>query len=94
MWGDTISVKDLAKLTETLTDIIQRIRSLEELEGWLRSQHCVKSVRTADYLIKTMPPRKELLVAFKMDDGSTITKVIDIILYPNHTLGLAGVHEP
>ncbi|MCE8429690.1 MAG: hypothetical protein J5U19_15065, partial [Candidatus Methanoperedens sp.] len=60
----------------------------------LRSQHYIKSIRTADYLIKTNPPRKELLVTFKMDNGSTVTKVIDIILYPNQTFGLAEVHEP
>ena len=94
MGDDTISAKDLAKLIETLADIIQQTGSLEELEGWLRSQHYIKSIRTADYLIKTNPPRKELLVTFKMDNGSTVTKVIDITLYPNQTLGLAEVHEP
>jgi len=94
MCGDTISAKELAKLTETLADVMQQIRSLEELEDWLRSQHCVESVKTADYLIKTEPPQKELLVTFKMDDGSTLTKVIDIILYPDQTLGLGGLHEP
>jgi hypothetical protein len=94
MCGDTISIKELAELTETLADVIQHIGSLEELEEWLRSQHCVDSVRTADYLIKTEPPQKELLVTFKMHDGSTVTKAIDIILYPDKALGLGGVHEP
>jgi len=94
MCGDTISAEDLAELTETLADVIQGIGSLEELEGWLSSQHCVESVRTGDYLIKTEPPQKELLVIFKMDDGSTVTKVIDVILYRDQTLGLGGLHEP
>jgi hypothetical protein len=94
MCGDTISAEDLAELTGTLADVVQRIGSLEELEDWLRSQHCVESVRTADYLIKTEPPQKELLVTFKMDDSSTVTKVIDIILDRDQTLGLGEVHEP
>jgi hypothetical protein len=94
MCGDTISAEDLAELTGTLADVVQRIGSLEELEDWLRSQHCVESVRTADYLIKTEPPQNELLVTFKMDDSSTVTKVIDIILYRDQTLGLGEVHEP
>ena len=94
MCGDTISPEDLAELRGPLADIVQRMGSLEELEDWLRSQHCVESVRTADYLIKTEPPQKELLVTFKMDDSSTVTKVVDIILYRDQTLGLGKVHEP
>ncbi|MDL5503507.1 MAG: hypothetical protein QSU88_09850, partial [Candidatus Methanoperedens sp.] len=74
--------------------IIQRTGSLEELEGWLRSKRYVKYIRTTDYLIKTNPPLKELFVTFKIDGGSTVTKVIDVILYPNKTFGLAKVHEP
>lgn len=94
MCGDTISGEGLAEFTEALVDVIRGIGSPEEFEGWLKSQPCVKAVRTGDYLIKTEPPRMELSVIFNMDDGSTITKAIDIILYRDGTLGLGEVHEP
>ena len=94
MCGDTISAEELAKLAETLADVVQGTKSLEELERWFRSQPCIESFRTENYLIETEPPQKELLVTFKMDDGSTATRVIDIILYPDQTFGLAGVYEP
>ena len=94
MCGDTISAEELAELTEILADVLDGIQSPEEFESWLKSQHCVKSVRMGDYIIKTEPPQKELSVIFKMDDGSTVTKVIDIILRRDQTLGLGEVHEP
>ncbi|MGD9029213.1 MAG: hypothetical protein PVG25_05330 [Anaerolineae bacterium] len=94
MCGDTISSDDLAEMTEALAEHVERMGSLEELEEWLRSQPCVQSVEVADYVIKTRPPQKELFTTFKMDDSSTVTRVLDIILYPDERLGLAGLHEP
>jgi len=93
MCGDTISINDLTKLTETLAKVVQGIRSLEELEHWFRSQPCIESFKTTSYLIETEPPQKEYWVTFKMADGSTATKIIDIVLYPDHTFGLGGVYE-
>jgi len=94
MYGETISAEELATLADTMSTVVLRIASLEELEGWLRSQRCVESIGTSDYLIKTEPPRKEMLVTFKMDDGSSVTKVVDITLYPDESFGLAGLHDP
>lgn len=94
MCGDTISAKDLAKLGKSLANVMQQTKSLEELENWLRSQRFVKSVRLSNYIIKTEPPQKELLVVFKMDDGSSITKVIDVKLHHDQILELAGFHDP
>jgi hypothetical protein len=94
MCDSSISAKGLEMFTKTLSDVLRRVDSLESLESWLKSQPCVVSVSTADHLIKTEPPRKEVSVTFKMDDGSTVTNVIDVILYPDQTFGLAGVHEP
>ena len=93
MCDSSISADILEKFAQTLSDILRRIDSLENFENWLKSQPCVVSVSTADHLIKTEPPRKEVSVIFKMDDGSTFTKVVDVILYPDQTFGLAGVHE-
>ncbi len=93
MNSDTISAYDLVNFSDILADIMRKVSSLEELEGWFNSQKYVESVKVTDYLVKTEPPQKELLVTFKMDDGSTVTRVIDIILYPDQTLALSGIHE-
>ncbi len=94
MCDSGISASDLEMFIKRLADTFRDMGSLEDIEKWLESQPCVISVSTADYLIKTAPPQKEISVTFKVDDGSFITKVIDVILYPDQRLGLAGVHEP
>jgi hypothetical protein len=94
MGDSSISARDLATFTKTLGDFLPRFRSWENLESWLKSQPGVVSVSTAAHLVKTEPPRKEVSVTFKIDDGSTVTKVIDVILFPDQTFGLAGVHQP
>jgi hypothetical protein len=94
MSGDTISVEELGGLTKTLANVVAGVKSMEELEVWLRSRPYIESVNKADYLIKTEPPQKELQVRFKMDDGSTVVKVLDILLYPDQTFGLSGLHNP
>ena len=94
MSGGTISVEELAGLSKTLANVVADVKSMEELEGWLRSRPYIESVNKADYLIKTEPPQKELQVRFKMDDGSTVVKVLDILLYPDQTFGLSGLHNP
>ena len=93
MFESSISAKDLDMFTRTIGDILRRIGSLESFESWLKMQPSVVLVDTADHIIKTEPPRKEVSVTFQMDDGSTVTHVIDVILYPDQTFGLAGVHE-
>ena len=94
MCDSGISASDLDTFIKRLDNIFCQMGSLEEIEKWFKSQPCVILVSTADYLIKTAPPRKEISVTFKMDNDSTVTKVIDVILYPDQTFGLAGVHEP
>jgi hypothetical protein len=92
--GVTISAEALARLRESLAGVVERVGSVEELERWLRAQPCIEAVRVVDALIKVEPPQREFVVSFRRDDGATVTKVIDVVLHPDRTLGLAGVHEP
>ncbi|MGB5987394.1 MAG: hypothetical protein WBG37_18960 [Desulfobacterales bacterium] len=89
-----LSTKDIKRLAQTLGATLQHIDSLEGFEIWLRRQPSVVSVKTADYLIKTEPPRKEVAVTFQMHDGSTATHVIIVILNPDQTFGFAGMRKP
>lgn len=94
MQGNSISVKDLAQVIDSLPRVVQESGSLRELERRLSSQRGVQSVSTSDYLVKTEPPLRELTVGFMLDDGSTVTKVMDIRVHRGGSLELAGVHEP
>jgi len=94
MSKDIISEKDIAGFTELLADVVARTNSIEALEAWLTSRPYIESVKKVDYLIKTEPPQKELHVGFKTDNGSTVLKVLDIVLYPDQTFRLAGLQDP
>ncbi|HEY9660100.1 MAG TPA: hypothetical protein V6C65_16705 [Allocoleopsis sp.] len=94
MSNSTISAQELQRISETLPEVLHQLDSFEQLVSWFQAKPYVASVRAPDYLIKTAPPRRELFVQFQMADGSTVMRVITIILYPNQTLGLADIHEP
>ena len=94
MCNSTISAQELNKISITVSDVLRQINSFEELEAWFQAQSGVVSTNSPDYLIKTAPPRKELVVQFRLEDGSTVTKVFAIVLYPDRTLDLADVYDP
>ena len=72
------STVDFAVLEKTLASVIDSARSLEEIEAWLRSQQYVESVQLADYLLKSNPPQRDLIVEFSTEDGSIIRKIVNI----------------
>ena len=78
---------------QALSSRLQKTGSLEDLIDWLKAQPYIVEIETTDYLIKTAPARKEIIVIFMMENGSTLTKVIDIILYPDQTFGLGEIHD-
>ena len=92
MDDDTVSTNDLKKFETKFGCIIKGMKSLDDIEDWLRSKPYIVSVKTAGYLIKTEPPKKELVVTFRFDNSSTVTKVIDITLYPDQTFSMSGMH--
>ena len=94
MGDETISTQELAKLADILPDILQRIDTLDELVVWFQTQPYVVSVDLSNYLLKTEPPRKELFVQFRIDDGSTIMTAIAITLCPDQTFKLADIYTP
>lgn len=57
---------------------LKRIESIGDFEAWLKSQPCVTSVHTADHLIKTESPKKEVIITFEMENGLTVSKVIEV----------------
>jgi hypothetical protein len=78
MCDDFVSVEDIEKIATRLGTIIDQARSTAEIEAWLRSQKCVKSVELADYLLKSDPPQRDFIVEFRLQDGSTLKKVVNM----------------
>ena len=69
---------DFEALQKTLAAAIASACSLDEIEVWLKSQECVKSVRLADYLLKSDPPQRDFIVELKTVGGSTVKKFVNI----------------
>jgi hypothetical protein len=78
MCGESLSIVDFAALEKTLATVIDSARSLDEIEAWLKSQQYVKSVQLAGYLLKSNPPQRDFILEFRMEDGSTVKKVVNI----------------
>jgi hypothetical protein len=78
MCPDSRSTIYFEALEKSLAATINNARSLDEIEAWLLSQQCVKSVRLADYLLKSNPPQRDFFVEFRMEDGSTVKKIVNI----------------
>ena len=79
--------------TKKLESLVKKCNSIEELEKCLKKQNFIENVSVSNYLIKTAPPMKELLVVMKMPDGSKKTKVVDVKVYPEKRIELAGIHD-
>src|SRR5687767_5770958 len=78
MRSESLSTVDFDALEKRLAAVTASARSLDEVEAWLKSQQCVKSVKLADYLLKSNPPQRDFIVEFSMRDGSTVTKIVNI----------------
>lgn len=71
---------------EELAAAVDGSASLREIEAWLRAQQQVKSVEVADYLLKSNPPQREIIVVVDTLEGATATKVINIFQMPDGKL--------
>lgn len=94
MTRDLPAIIDLKTMEKNLEDALEEMGSLNGFENWLRSQSVVESVRLADFVIKTFPPQREILVTFRTEDGTRVTKVIDVEVLPDQTCHLVRLHDP
>lgn len=78
MCAESLSAKEFQVLEKKIATAVDNAKSLDEIEAWLKSQKCVKSVQLADYLLKSNPPQRDFIVEFSLQDGSAVKKVINI----------------
>jgi hypothetical protein len=76
--AESLLTVDFGILEQALAATINSARSLEEIEAWLNSQRCVMAVRLAEYALKSNPVQRELFVEFRLQDGSTLTKIVNV----------------
>jgi hypothetical protein len=86
MRDDSLSIGEFEAFKKTLAIVIERAKSLDEIEAWLKSHKYVKSVQLADYLLKSSPPQRDFIVEFRMQNGSIVTKVVNIYDLDNQKL--------
>jgi len=85
--------EELVQLGRSVARAAEEGKTLVELERWLREQPWIESLDTDDYVIETDPPQKEYRVRLRTSDGRAVRRAIDIILYPDGSLRLGGIHE-
>jgi hypothetical protein len=78
MCDNSLSIDEIESLEKILVAVISRAKSLHEIEMWLKSQQGIKSVEVEDYLLKSYPPQRDLIVEFNMKDGSIVTKIVNV----------------
>ena len=93
MCTELLPTVDFEVLEKTLSTVIDSAHSLDEIEAWLKSQQCVKSVQLADYLLKSNPPQRDFIVAFSLQDGSTLTKIVNIFDLGNGKFRFHELHD-
>jgi hypothetical protein len=78
MCPESFLALDLEVFQQNLAAVVDSARSLDEIQAWLNSQQSIESVRLGDYLLKSNPPQRDLIVQFKAVDGSIVNKVATI----------------
>lgn len=75
---ERLSVAGLEIFERSLASEVENSRSLEQIDAWLRSHPFVRSVQQTDYLAKSNPPQRDIVVELDMEDGSTARKVVNV----------------
>lgn len=85
MSAESITSSSLKDFERNLAVLVGSVRTIEEIEAWIRSQSIAKAVRLEDYYLKSNPPQREFVVQFNAEDGTTVSKVVNVF-----DLGNAG----
>lgn len=93
MCGESLSTVNFEALEKTLATVIDNAQSLDEIEVWLQLQQCVKSVQLAGYLLKSNPPQRDFIMEFRMEDGSTVKKIVNIFDLGNQQFQFHELHD-
>lgn len=73
-----LSAAGLENFERSLANAVDSARSLEQIDSWLKSQQFVRSVHQTDYLLKSNPPQRDIIIELEMADGSTSRKVVNV----------------
>lgn len=85
---------DIDAFETALAAVIERATSLRDIEAWLRSQEYVTSVELTDYLLKSYPPQRELILRFGTRDGGEVTKIVNVFDLSNGQFRFHELRDP
>jgi hypothetical protein len=78
MGAESSSITYIDVLEKELVCAIEGAGSLDDIEAWLRSRPCVKSVELAGYLMKSNPPQRDFILQCETADGAMVKKIVTI----------------
>ena len=79
MTSNTLEPGGLEAFTKALHAEVARAKTFVDIVQWLEVQPLVESVRVMDYLLKSFPPRREILVKLRTEDARLEAKAVTII---------------
>ena len=69
---------ELQTFEKTLAIAIDKARSLDEVEAWLKSQPHVESVQLARYVLKSNPTQRDFIIEIRTNKGSPTRKIVNL----------------
>lgn len=94
MSGNAPSDDAIGKFESALPGVANGAQSLAEIEAWVRSQPCVRSVRLADYILKSNPPQRDFVIECGTRDGTMVRKILNVYVLSGEKFQFNGVRDP
>ena len=93
MSGNAPSDDAIGKFERALPGVADGAHSLAEIEAWVRAQPCVRSVRLADYVLKSNPPQRDFIIECGTGDGGTVRKILNVYVLSGQKFQFNGVRD-
>ncbi len=80
-------------LLHALEEAARHARDIDHLAALIRAEPGVQAVEVSNYLVKTEPPMREVVVKFRSAASPTLELIADITLHHDGTLSVRGLHD-
>lgn len=84
---------DIEAIEKALPGIANGAHSLDEIETWIRAQPRVRSVRLADYLLKSNPPQRDFVIEYATSDGGTAKRILNVRVLSDRKFEFSGMRD-
>jgi hypothetical protein len=84
---------DIADLERALPGLANSAHSLDEIEASIRAYSCVRSVQRSDYLMKSNPPQRDIVIECETGDGAVVRKILNVTVLDDREFRFNGVRD-